>query len=102
MSHFRTSQHGAKKRNLFTNQIASRPKKLPKLEIPQCSACSMRSVTRCELPSCQLPLCARHAIRKAGGNLCPRHKNALLVQYDGLPTERFGDRGDAVPHAAKI
>ncbi len=62
----------------------------------------MRSVTRCELPSCQLPLCARHAIRKAGGNLCPRHKNALLVQYDGLPTERFGDRGDAVPHAAKI
>jgi hypothetical protein len=69
-----------------------------RLKVPACTFCSMRSITRCEVTTCDLPLCAKHRIRKAGGNLCRKHEGAILIQYDGLPTTRFGDRGDAVPH----
>jgi hypothetical protein len=63
----------------------------------QCMFCSMRPIARCELAICGIPICAKHRIRKAGGNLCPNHKHAALVQWEGTPTERFGDRGEALP-----
>jgi len=62
-----------------------------------CAFCPMRSVTRCDIPSCNLPLCEKHRTKKSGGSLCDKHKVAVLVQYDGMPTERFGDKGEAYP-----
>jgi hypothetical protein len=91
-----------RKRAHFTNKIESRPSAHVQLEAPACAFCPMKGVTRCEIPSCSKPLCERHRIRKAGGNLCPDHKQAVLYQPDAVPAERFGDRGDAVPHVAKI
>jgi len=79
----------------FTHTIESRPKVPAKIEVPQCAWCAMISVTTCELPSCRKPLCWKHVCRKAGGSLCPDHTHALLVQYDGFPSEQFGDRGEA-------
>lgn len=92
--HFRRHAPPAKQK-LFTNTIATRPSKQVQIPRPSCTYCSMKSTSFCEIPSCKAPLCARHVIRKAGGGLCPKHKNAVLVQYDGLPCERFGDRGEA-------
>lgn len=98
---FRIRHHAppAKSRN-FTNTAASRPSKQVRIERPTCAYCSMKCTCFCEIPSCGAPLCSKHAIRKAGGNLCRKHENAVLVQYDGLPCERFGDHGEA--HAAKV
>jgi len=89
-----------RKSKMFTKQLGHVPHMKVKIEVPKCSFCAARSSTRCEIPSCNLPLCARHRIRKAGGNLCHIHKNAVLVQHEGVATERFGDRGVAVPHVA--
>jgi hypothetical protein len=101
--HWRRRESPKKSAN-FTRRPPILPKQLVKIEkfVPICSFCPMRSLHRCEIPTCNAPLCGRHVIRKSGGNLCPRHKMALLVQHDGLPTTRFGDRGDAVPHVEEI
>jgi hypothetical protein len=79
-------------------------------EQPQCAFCSKPSVTRCEYPGCDVPVCARCRVRKGGGNLCRRHKGAHLEQVPGLPmvadvavrglpSKRFRAKGPAVPHA---
>ena len=43
-------------------------------------------------------MCAKHRVRKAGGNLCDRHQHATLVQESAVPSRRFRDAGVAVPH----
>lgn len=87
----------------------TQPTKQQVVVAPQCSFCANRSVTRCEYPECDVPLCHRCRIRKGGGNLCRRHKDARLVQVVGRPSEgavpmrgfqleRFKAKGPAVPH----
>jgi len=84
-------------KQIFRNRPTLGPVPRVSLKMGTCAFCSMPTAILCEIPSCNLPLCEKHRIRKAGGNLCPTHKGAVLVQYDGLPTERFGDRGEAYP-----
>jgi hypothetical protein len=87
-----------RKSKMFTQRQGHFPGQVVKLEVPPCAYCSSRSTTRCEIPLCNLPMCAKHRVRKAGGNLCRQHQNAILVQPEGVATERFGDRGEAMPH----
>lgn len=101
MSHRRARRAEPKKRAQFTNKVESRPTAQPTIAVPQCAYCSMKSITTCELPTCRKGLCPKHVFRKAGGSLCPDHKAALLVQYDGFPTEHFGDRGEAYAQGAR-
>lgn len=90
----------------------SKPTAVPKFKAPQCGYCSMRSITRCEYPGCELPLCRRCTIRKGGGNLCRGHRDAKLVQLIGTPTPgavqiagtmstRFRPKGPAIPYVLK-
>jgi len=88
VSHFK--RHRVKTAPRFTQ-----PKRELAPERTHCAWCSMPATNSCELPSCRVALCGKHLVRKAGGVLCPNHKNAILVQYDGLPSDRFGDRGEA-------
>lgn len=88
-----------KKRANFTNKVESRPSRQVRIPSATCEWCSMKSTARCEIPSCNKPLCDRHQIRKAGGRLCPDHKGAILNQFDAAPDPRFGNcGGDAVPY----
>lgn len=77
----------------------TKPGRLFKPRTEQCYRCSMPGLYHCELPSCRLPLCIKHRIRKAGGDLCEKHRDAVLVQQDAEPQTRFKDAGEAVPHA---
>jgi hypothetical protein len=84
------------------------PKRQVRIDVPQCTFCSNQSVTRCEYPDCNLPLCHKCRIRKGGGNLCRHHRDARLVQFLGEPSPgavpieaeigRFAPKGPAVPH----
>ena len=71
------------------------PKRKPQPERGRCAFCPMKSIAFCEVTNCGLLLCDKHRIKKAGGTLCPNHENAALVQYDGIPFDAFGDRGEA-------
>lgn len=63
-----------------------------------CYRCSMPGIFHCEFPRCRRPLCAKHRVRKAGGDLCPPHQHATLLQEEAVPQTRFRDGGIAVPH----
>lgn len=102
MSHIRTMRRPEQKRKFFTRPMVSEPNKQAQLQAPICAFCSMKSRSRCEVPDCSLPVCDKHRTRKAGGSLCPKHQKALLVQFDGLPTDRFGDRGEAYAQKIKL
>lgn len=69
------------------------PMKRFKIAVPPCMFCPMKSITRCNITTCDLPLCAKHAVRRAGGKLCKKHAGAILIQYEGTATEKFADRG---------
>jgi len=69
------------------------------LDRTRCAFCPMRSVTRCNVVTCDLPLCRRHCVQRSGGKLCRKHAGAVLIQCEGIASERFGNRGgDARPN----
>jgi hypothetical protein len=76
----------------------TKPRRFFKPRTLKCTFCSMPGPYHCEYPRCGLPLCLKHRVRKAGGNLCEKHKDATLVQEEALPQARFGDTGEAIPH----
>lgn len=78
----------------------TRPKRFFKPKVPQCYKCAMPGVYHCEHPRCGLPLCIKHRIRKAGGNLCYDHRRAQLVQHDAVAQTRFKNYGEAKAHEA--
>lgn len=84
--------------NQIFRREESKPRRFFKPRTPKCYACSMPGPYHCEAPHCGLPLCLKHRIRKAGGNLCDKHKDAQLVQEDAVPQTRFKDVGEAIPH----
>lgn len=84
--------------NIFRRQ-ETKPGRMRKPMTWKCIYCSMPGPYGCEISGCAATMCFRHRTRKAGGNLCRAHQNAVLSQDDALPTEKnFPDAGDAVPH----
>jgi hypothetical protein len=76
----------------------TKPRRFFKPRTEPCYRCPMAGVYHCQLPSCRLPMCLKHRIRKAGGDLCEKHKDAQLVQEDAQAQTKFKDPGEAVPH----
>jgi hypothetical protein len=91
-----------KPRALFDRVQQTKPGRIFKPRQAPCYKCSMPGLYHCEAPRCGTPLCLRHRIRKAGGNLCEKHRDAKLVQQDAEPQIRFKDAGEAVPHDEEI
>lgn len=110
----KTKNHPMTSLKYFTRRAGEIPAHLARavrqvaVEAPICGFCSQRSITRCEYPECNVPVCKRCRIRKGGGNLCRRHKDARLVQQLGVPmvgdvavyavpSRRFKAKGPALP-----
>ena len=85
--------------NWINRTQESKPRRFFKPRQAPCYACSMPGLYHCEISSCRLPLCVKHRVRKAGGDLCAKHKNSQLVQEAAEPTtKKFADAGEAMPH----
>lgn len=110
----KTKNHPMLGAKFFTRRVGELPAHIPRvvkqvrIEAPPCGFCSQRSITRCEYPGCDVPVCSRCRVRKAGGNLCRAHKGARLVQQLAspmigdvavlaVPSKRFKAKGPAVP-----
>jgi hypothetical protein len=71
----------------------------PKARLQRCSYCPMLAVVKCEVETCPMWLCFKCTRRGAGGYLCRTHiKTAKLVQFVGVHSTKFPQRGVAVPH----
>jgi hypothetical protein len=85
-------------RNPFDRTHQTKPRRFFKPREAQCYKCAMPGLYHCEIAGCGMPMCIKHRIRKAGGNLCAKHKDSELIQQDAVPQSRFKDSGEAVPH----
>ena len=87
-------------KNYIPTPRETKPGRFFKPRTEQCYACSMPGLSNCGV--CRLPLCLKHRIRKAGGNLCKKHAGAQLVQHESIPQTRFKDAGEAVAHETEM
>lgn len=104
----KTKNHPGIAARFFTRSQMTQASRYVRPPAPICGFCSQRSITRCEFPGCDVPVCARCRIRKGGGNLCRAHKGARLIQQlaspmigdvavFAVPSTRFKAKGPAVP-----
>jgi hypothetical protein len=85
-------------RNPFGRTQQTKPRRVFKPQQASCYKCAMPALYYCEIAGCRMPMCKKHRVRKAGGNLCTKHKDSQLIQQDAEPQTRFKDSGEAVPH----